>query len=157
MVKSFQFISISDCRFSLVCEIHPERTNSGEICKIMPQHRYDNIRNLPLNNYGKGPFCKFKVPNDYNFCGVYVIFVDGSPKYVGECQNLSNRFNMGYGNISTRNCFVGGQETNCRINNLIFQETKKGSFVVLWFHQTEDHKAIELNLRNHIKFEWNKT
>ena len=60
----------------------------------MPQHRYDNIRNLPLNNYGKGPFCKFKVPNDYNFCGVYVIFVDGSPKYVGECQNLSDRFSI---------------------------------------------------------------
>ena len=141
----------------MVCEIQPERTNSDEICKIMPRHRYDNIRNLPLNNYGKGLFCKFKVPNDYNFCGVYVIFVDGSPKYLGECQNLSDRFNMGYGNISPRNCFVGGQETNCRINNLIFQETKKGSFVVLWFHQTEDHKAIELNLRNHIKFEWNKT
>ena len=122
----------------------------------MPQDRYKNTRNLPLNNYGKGPFCKFKVPNDYNCCGVYALIVNGTPKYIGECQNLSGRFNTGYGNISPRNCYVGGQETNCRVNNLIWQEAEKGSSVVLWFHQTEDYQEVELNLRNNRQFEWNK-
>ena len=30
------------------------------------------------------------------------------------------RYNNGYGRISPRNCFQGGQSTNCRVNNLIF-------------------------------------
>jgi hypothetical protein len=31
-----------------------------------------------------------------------------SARYVAEAQHLVQRFNNGYGNISSRNCFVGG-------------------------------------------------
>ena len=47
--------------------------------------------------------------------------LDGDLRYVGECANLSARFNVGYGNISPKNCFSGGQETNCRLNNLLYE------------------------------------
>jgi hypothetical protein len=38
--------------------------------------------------------------------------VDESKEYVGECRDLVKRFNSGYGQISPRNCFVGGRRTN---------------------------------------------
>jgi hypothetical protein len=44
-----------------------------------------------------------------------------SPKAV-----LSARFNAGYGNISPKNCFKGGQETNCRVNNLVHSAALAG-------------------------------
>ena len=45
---------------------------------------------------------------------------------MGECANLSVRFNAGYGNISPKNCFKGGQETNCRLNNLLYLAAAAG-------------------------------
>ena len=50
---------------------------------------------------------------------------------------------MGYGNISPSNCFKGGQETNCRINALIYATVSRGERVHLWFHATADYKELE--------------
>lgn len=96
----------------------------------MPQSRYNNGKNLPVNRYGQGPFCKFRIPNGQHYSGVYAVMVGRQVKYIGECENLSSRFNMGYGNISPRNCFRGGQETNCRLNNLICEVAKRGESIV---------------------------
>jgi len=106
--------------------------------------------------YGKGPFGKFRIPNNYNVSGVYAVVVEGELKYIGECLNLSSRYNMGYGIISPRNCFVGGQETNCRLNNLIYQTANAGRKISLWFMQTKDYKAIERKLRASDPPEWNR-
>jgi hypothetical protein len=93
-------IEIGGYRFYKICDIRPEPSDSGSVAEFMPQDRYENVKQIPLNKYGAGPFCKFKIPNNYNACGVYVITVEGRLKYVGECENLSNRYNIGYGNIS---------------------------------------------------------
>jgi len=132
------------------------RDANGPIKELTPQSRYCNKNNLPLNKYGEGSFCKFKIPNDFNTSGVYTILVDGVAKYIGQCLNLSSRFNMGYGNISPRNCFVGGQETNCRINNLILNTVKSGQEVSLWFMKTENFKLVEQELRATEDLEWNR-
>jgi hypothetical protein len=142
--------------FETVCTIEPEMNPDGSIREFMPQSRYRNDGNVPRNRYGDGPFCKFKIPNGPNYCGVYAIVDEGLAKYIGECVNLSSRYNMGYGNISPRNCFVGGQETNCRINNLIFLAAKRGARLSLWFHPTKEYKAIEQELRDLVKPEWNR-
>jgi len=63
---------------------------------------------------------------------------------------------MGYGNISPRNCFKGGQETNCRINNLVYQAALKEEAVSLWFFPTADYKMMESALRMARKFAWNR-
>lgn len=76
--------------------------------------------------------------------------------YVGECKNLTARFNTGYGQISPRNCFVGGQETNCRINKLILSEAVQGHGVRLWFMQTAAYKTIEMELRSIRRLPWNR-
>jgi len=122
----------------------------------MPQDRYRNARNLPLNTYGAGPFCKFKIRNGSPACGVYVLTVDDQIRYVGESANLSTRFNYGYGNISPKNCFKGGQATNCRLNSMIYAAAASGQRVGLWFFQTADYKSVEKSLRSALNPVWNR-
>jgi hypothetical protein len=142
--------------FVHVCDVVPLRGTDGSLNLFMPQKRYRNARNLPLNRYGAGPFCKFTIPNRFQVSGVYVLTVDEKPCYVGECANFSARFNTGYGNISPKNCFKGGQETNCRLNSLIYSAVLAGQHVLLWFHQTLDYKTVETTLRRTLRPVWNR-
>jgi hypothetical protein len=148
--------SIGRYNFEWVALIDPVRNPDGSVKEFAPQSRYRNQRALPLNKYGNRPFCKFKIANRHNVSGVYAIVVDGKPKYVGECASLSRRFNMGYGNISPRNCFLDGQETNCRINSLVHIFSTQGVELSLWFLRTNDYKSIEEALRMKLKPEWNR-
>jgi hypothetical protein len=143
--------------FNHVCDLEPIRDGNGSVLPLQPMGRYQNTRGLPLNRYGKGPFCKFRIPNEYRMSGVYGLLVDeeASFRYVGECVHLSNRFNAGYGNISPRNCFKGGQETNCRLNNLIFETAQSGRRVSLWLCRTADHKTVEGALFGTLRLAWN--
>ena len=149
-------LEIEGHNFIRVCAIEPKRTPDESIWEFMPQERYKNTDNVPLNRYGKGPFCKFTIPKTIVASGVYAMISDEKVKYIGECQNLSSRINMGYGNISPRNCYVGGQETNCRVNNLIFNEAKLRSVLSLWFLETDNYKHIEQKLRSSMHPAWNR-
>ena len=142
--------------FAFVADILPQRTTEDAIYAHMPQARYANVRDDPLNNYGAGPFCKFTIPRTYRQSCVYLIFAGAELKYVGECANLSARFNAGYGNISPKNCFKGGQETNCRLNNLIYVAVTSGEALTLWFHITSDYKTVEATLRSTLRAPWNR-
>ena len=148
---------IAGYRFDFICLVNPRRDSRGEIVEHFPQDRYQNAQNLPLNRYGEGPFCKFSIPASLAEAGVYVLTAAGEPRYVGECQNLSRRFNMGYGNISPRNCYIGGQETNCRLNHLILESLRVGETIDLWFHPTDDYKRVEQALLATRHFPWNRT
>ena len=121
-----------------------------------PPRLYHNSRKLPLNKYGAGPFCRFNVRKDLRDSGVYLLLVGKEVRYVGECVNLSARFNVGYGNISPKNCFKGGQETNCRLNNLIYNAVTAQEFISLWFLKTANYKSIETALRRALKPIWNR-
>jgi hypothetical protein len=149
-------MKVGDYEFVRVGEIEPMRDADGLIRQYMPQDRYVNPRGLPLNNYGAGPFCKFTIPGRFRMSGVYLLTIDGEIRYVGECANLSSRFNAGYGNISPRNCFKGGQETNCRLNNLVFLAATAGERISLWFFQTAEYKAMEAALRAALRLSWNR-
>ncbi|TDT44549.1 hypothetical protein DES49_0660 [Halospina denitrificans] len=151
-----EILEIGGYDFKYICEIEPERNDDGTVRMLAPQDRYENTGYLTLNRYGAGPFCKFKIPWNISKCGVYALVVDEQIHYVGETENLSNRFNMGYGNISPRNCFAGGQETNCRINSLIFDKLSEGCRVTLWFHTTDEYKKVESALREIGAFGWNR-
>ena len=69
------------------------------------------------------------------------------------CQPDSTR---GYGNISPKNCFKGGQETNCRLNNLLCAALLASQRISLWFFQTRDYKTVELTLRGALRLTWNR-
>jgi hypothetical protein len=57
--------------FQLVRPIDPERDANGAVRVFMPQSRYRNARNLPLNSQGKGPFSQFTVARGILSPGVY--------------------------------------------------------------------------------------
>ena len=149
-------LSLFGRTFELVGRIEAERDAHGEILEQAPQDRYDNKRNLPLNAHGEGPFCRFRIGSDICAAGVYVILVEGRLMYVGECQNPSRRFGQqGYGRIQPRNCFRGGQVTNCRINHLILEAAKRSQPVELRFCECRDRKAFEKHLLRRLQPSWN--
>ena len=143
--------SFAGYSFECVGPIQPKRDGRGEVIGELPQPRYRNENNLPLNNYGKGPFCRFRVARGWQSSGVYILMKGEEPLYAGETQNLEDRWgSIGYGGISPRNCYKGGQETNCRINNLIYRDTKTGAGFELWFHPVEGDKRARGSRRERI-------
>jgi hypothetical protein len=146
----------SNYLFERVCDLRPEADGSGKILEFIPHGRYRNQKCLSLNPYGQGPFCKFRVPSNQRCAGVYVLTVDAEAVYVGECVNLSSRYNNGYGNISPRNCYEGGQRTNCRINHLVYKAASDGRLIDLWFLKTARYKTIESELINSLQPAWNR-
>lgn len=149
-------MNLNGYNFVSICKIMPERSAEGLIIKFQPQSRYKNRKTIALNKYGAGRFCRFRIPSNINKSGVYIITVNKEYKYVGECEDLSSRYNMGYGQISPRNCFVGGQETNCRINKLILKEACAAKEIRLWFLKTANYKKIEQKLRASLLWPWNR-
>ena len=151
-------LKIQDHAFGYVCEIIPKLNSEGNVMEIFPQSKYENKKNLNLNKYGKGPFCKFTIDRKYSGkSGVYVILVNNEIQYVGECDDFFKRFGMGYGNISPRNCFEGGQPTNCRINSDILSVFKLKKSIQLYFLETDDRFKIEHELIINFNPPWNKT
>ncbi|MDK2799182.1 MAG: hypothetical protein PWQ70_801 [Clostridiales bacterium] len=154
MTKPYEDFNI---RFEYICEITPFVNAQKGFIEYYPYKEYKNEAQKKLHKYGKGPFCKFQIPNGINKAGVYILKVNEEVKYVGECENLSSRYNMGYGQISPRNCFVGGQSTNCKINSYILREVKNGSKVHLLFYETENRFEVERNLIKKYEPDWNAT
>lgn len=142
--------------FQRVGVINPERDASGSIRQFMPQSRYAMADTAPLNPNGAGPFCRFSVARGINAPGVYVVTLAGAPVYAGKCDNLAKRWGgMGYGAISPKNCFVGGQSTNCKINNRILRHAQAGDSLELWFHHTTDTGPAERALILDLRPQWN--
>jgi hypothetical protein len=149
-------MNIGGHAFQFICDIEPLRATDGVIQQFMPQHRYAKASAVPMNRYGAGPFCKFKIPSGYRTSGVYALTVADTVRYIGECADFSSRFNNGYGNISPKNCYKGGQETNCRLNNLVYVAVVSGELISLWFFATPDYKAVEAHLRATLRPTWNR-
>jgi len=142
--------------FLLVCPLGPDREESGQPREYLPQGAYRNAMSLPLHRYGAGPFCRFRIPANLHVGGVYLVTVNDAVHYVGECENLSSRFNMGYGQISPRNCYRGGQPTNCRVNRLILEAVKRRHRIELWFQETSARHAVERELIAKLGPPWNR-
>jgi hypothetical protein len=141
--------------FSLVGDIEPARDTSGRIIEFMPQAKYRDAVTAHLHQYGDGPFCKFRVATTCGE-GVYAFVVEGAVKYIGECEDLASRMNNGYGNISPRNCYDGGQPTNCRVNALVRDEAARGHRITLWFHATHNRKLVEADVIWALQPPWNR-
>ena len=140
-------IMIEKFEFDFIQELNPECGSDGSIKQFMPQSRYENHNNSRLNAHGKGPFCKFTIGSKGVGCrGVYALFSGEELLYIGLCDDLNRRFNMGYGNISLKNCFVGGQSTNCKINSLVLSRYLYGKKVMMYFYETDNHEQVERTL-----------
>jgi hypothetical protein len=141
--------------FRHVCEIRIEGSSSGEPALDYPAARYARMATARVHRYGDDPFCRFQISRNLPVSGVYLLLIAGALRYVGKCDNLSARFNMGYGRISPRNCYEGGQRTNCKVNRLILAAAQRGERVDLWFLKTDSAGTIERALIDRFRPAWN--
>jgi NADPH-dependent 2,4-dienoyl-CoA reductase/sulfur reductase-like enzyme len=100
--------------------------------------------------------------------GEYVSFANcGLPYYIGgkiidrsdltlqTPESFKKRFNMGYGNISPKNCFIGGQRTNCKMNKVVLQMYSENKKIDIYFLETKNYKMVEEDLLLSIETPYN--
>lgn len=123
----------------------------------LPQKNYNNKKHYPyINDIDETTvFCKFK-PNLPKIKGVY-LWVDDEDEiiYIGEGENLYSRFNNGYGNISPRNCYKGGQSTNVKMNRVVLSYFNNNRTINIYICETNEHKNVESKLLSLIKTQYN--
>lgn len=147
---------ILEVPFRFIQNIEPVLDSKKKPRLFTPQKKYKNKNNLPLHKYGNGPYCAFRVPTAYHCPGVYVFQVGEQIKYIGKCDDLAQRINNGYGNISPRNCYERGQSTNCRINQLVLKSCEQGELIKLFFLDAKYNKdVVEEYLIKHVQPDWN--
>lgn len=151
--NSSNAITVCGYTFHFLQNLLPVCEN-GKAKEFFPEKSYQNRDHLPLLANGHGPFCRFSIDASA-VPGVYLWVADGEIIYIGETINLQQRFNVGYGNISPRNCYLGGQSTNCKMNKVVLKYYKAGKTISLYFLQTNANKEIELALLNQITTRYN--
>ncbi|WP_320047200.1 GIY-YIG nuclease family protein [uncultured Ilyobacter sp.] len=145
---------IEGYNFKFICRITPE-THKGNLIEYSPQEEFSDLEKKKLNPYGKEKFCKFRIPK-IKSSGVYCIMKNNKVVYTGECLSLEQRFNSGYGVISSRNCFEGFQTVNCKVNSLILKSYKEKSKLELYFLKTFNRKKFKKELQEKLKPLWNE-
>ena len=146
-------LTVGGYDFVYIQDLLPECEN-GHVKEYRPQNHYHNKDRLPLLPDGGGAFCRFSIQAP-EVPGVYLWVVEGQIVYIGETVNLKQRFNVGYGNISPRNCYYGGQSTNCRMNKVVLDLHRSGKNVALYFYQTRNYKQVELDLLKRFRTKYN--
>lgn len=142
--------------FEYVQDLEPVLNRDGTIKEFSPQEKYTKKEQSTLNKYGEGTFCKFSIhPKWSGVSGVYAFFIDDNLVYIGQALDFLQRFNSGYGNISARCCFVGGQSTNCKINKVVMNSVKEGKTVSIYFHITNNYHHAEKELIQYYNPKYN--
>lgn len=108
--------------------------------------KYHNTQELKLHSNGNKRFCKFKISKEFSKKkGIYCFAIGDKIVYIGRCKdNFHKRINYGYGNISPRNCYEGGQPTNCRINSSIEEQKNKIRFGIYDMTNKTDYEICML-------------
>lgn len=143
--------------FRYAGRISPEAGPDGKLIEDMPQSRYHRADSTPLNRHGDGPFCRFSVAGLPVASGVYAVTVARKLVYVGIAKkSLRERWGpRGYAHIHPKNCFKGGQPTNCKVNHAILLAAREGLAIDLWTQLAEDPRPIERRLIADLAPPWN--
>ena len=142
--------------FEHAARISPEASPDGKPLEEMPQRRYRAAASTPLNRHGHGPFCRFSVAGLPATSGAYAVTVEQNLVYVGIATDLKRRWGpSGYAQIQPRNCFKGGQSTNCKVNHAILTAVRDGLVVRLWIHRTANPRPLEALLIAELAPPWN--
>ena len=150
-------LKLLDYEFEFVQYLEPVLDRNGNIMEERPQDRYPKNETKELNAYGEGSFCKFSInPRWSGVSGVYAFYVNDELVYVGQCLDFATRFNNGYGRIAPRACFVGGQSTNCKINQMVLEKAKAEFKIALYFHMTHNYHVVEKDIIVHYQPQYNK-
>ena len=141
--------------FERVAEVRPDQGPDGGFIEYNAHKEFDNPQGLHLHRYGCGPFCSFQIPGNHDYECVFALTVDGELVFVGEAENLSVRINDGYGSISPRHCYAGGQSVLCRVNSSILSNAKGRKAIELWACKAVDRREAESELIQGLKPAWN--
>lgn len=144
--------------FEFAGELEALRDSNGAVSTASPHLRFANPDGLALNPHGLGPFSRLIVPELPDRPGVYAVLSrDQDVFYVGRARDsLRDRWRRrGYAVIDPRNCFVGGQSTNCHINGVITDGLSRGEAYTLWFHLIDPPDVLERELRSGLQPIWN--
>ena len=150
--------SFTGYSFERVGPIRPERDRRSALIEKRPE----SPPNVPLHNYGEGPFCRVRIAQEgrWRRGGVYVLTYGDAVGYVGESQSLATVWNF-VGRITPSAVrYKGGQQTHCRINTLILNEAKQATDLSLWFHAVEDDTyrgTLKAQLVAALNPPWNRT
>ena len=101
-------------------------------------------------------FCKMIIDDqnsDYKNSGVYLWYYKDDLIYIGEAENIYERFKNGYGNISPRNIFYGGQSTNCKMNYVMAHAKIKPKIYYMVCSNPDKRKDIEKELLKRVREE----
>jgi hypothetical protein len=151
-------VLIAQVPFQPVCKIEAERDDHGDLILYTPHTRYANPRQLRLHDYGAGPFVRLRLAGLPQAPRVYAV-VSGSEiaRYIGRARDsMRSRWGRrGYAVIDPRNCYIGGQSTNCRINALIRDALERDDSLSLWFHHTADPNDLERQIICDVRPLWN--
>lgn len=151
-------MDIGGYRFNRACEIDADRAKDGSLLLDSPHSRYANLKKLSLHAHGVGPFVRLRtenLPADPGVC--VVVSQDSSVFYVGRARDsIRQRWSpQGYAVIHARNCYQGGQSTNCRINLLISKELAQHRSLELWVLIDLDPTPIESAIIRSLRPPWN--
>ena len=142
--------------FLLVGIIQPKTEKDSAPCTYMPQERYPKATQTPLNPHGAGPFCRFNVDGLPDTSGIYAVTLNRKLTYVGIAKSLKRRWGpRGYALISPRNCYVGGQSTNCKVNHAILEAVRRKQAVELWIREMDEPRSLETQLIRELSPPWN--
>lgn len=158
-INSEEFKIILDSlslKFNKFCTIELIVNSENGTIYYRPQLQYNNVKHYPyLENVDDNTkFCKFK-PNLPDVSGLYIWVVNDEIVYIGEAVSLKDRFNNGYGQISPRNCFKGGQSTNIRMNMYALSEYEKNNHIDIYICESTNHVALETELLKRINTKCN--
>ncbi len=152
--KYLKFVQTCFERYSMFMEI-----KLGKFLGMLKEQGDDYYKHF-LNDYGDLSFCKFRmVGKEFsNLKGLYVYKSDDQIKYVGRVKgdyNFYQRINMGYANISPKNCYIDGQSTNCHINAIV--NSSKGNIKLFVLPMVSDDEIVRTErwLINLVKPDWN--
>ena len=158
MTPSVEVRTWAGMTFRLAGEVAPRADATGTVVDEHPAQRYDNVDGLRLNRHGAGPFTSLAPPPLPTTAGGYVLTCDDEPVYTGIADDLRRRWgSSGYAKIQPRNCFVGGQSTNCKVNAAILREWRAGRRFLLWVREGLDGHAEERVLISALRPRWNGT
>jgi len=144
--------TLLDYEFEYVQELAPVKNIDGKIKLFNPEEKYNYVKNRKLLSVGTGPFCRFSInPKWTSVSGVYVFYIDDELRYIGQCLDFAQRFNIGYGRITPQCCYEGGQSTNCKMNKVVLAAYESGQKVDLYFYATHDYDRVEFDLIQHFK------